>query len=263
MGSLSLKLIIYFIIIMIKILITTLVRNNEQWLPIFYSEVDKLKEEFKNKIEFTIFIYENDSIDSTKSLLKGDFFSHNYGHPGDMVSRTRRLAFYRNNLKELSSSSEYDFVLMVDSNILFSPSALQSLLGTLDTREDVAMACSHGLVQTSLPCHFFYDTFATITPDGQKCGQFTNVVECAYPGPYHDRHCHHAHGSPPLYGGATGLVELNSCFGGFVLIRNEVYMKCEWGITNPSDCEHWEFCSQVRKHGKIVLDRGARVLWSE
>lgn len=248
---------------MIKILVTTLVRNNEQWLPIFYSEIEKLKKEFENKIEFSVFVYENDSTDSTKSLLKGDFFRYNYGHPNDMVSRTHRLSFYRNSAKVLSLNKKYDFVLMVDSNVLFSPDALKSLLDTMDTREDVAMACSHGLVQTSLPCHFFYDTFATITPDGQKCGQFTNVVECTYPGPYHDRHCHRARGSAPLYDAGSELVELNSCFGGFVLIRNEVYMKCDWGITNPDDCEHWEFCSQVRKHGKIVLDRGAKVLWSE
>ena len=247
-----------------KILVTTLVRNNEHWIPIFYSEIDKLKEKFKNEIEFSVFVYENDSTDSTKSLLKGDYFCYNYGHNNDRGSRTKRLAFYRNSLKVLCAKQDYDFVLMIDSNILFAPLTFKSLLGALDGDEGIAMACPHGLVKHSLPCHFFYDTFATITAGGQRCGQFTNVIECTHPGHCHDRHCHHANGTPPLHqASGSRLIELNSCFGGFVLIRNEVYLKCEWGIKESDDCEHWEFCSQVRKHGKIVLDRDARVLWSE
>ena len=62
-----------------KILIATLVRNNEKWIPQFYTMVERLRSDIPD-ITFNTYIYENDSTDGTKELLKGDYYSADLGH---------------------------------------------------------------------------------------------------------------------------------------------------------------------------------------
>ena len=54
-----------------KILITTLVRNNAKWLPQFYTMVERLRADIPD-ITFDTYIFENDSTDDTKKLLRGE-----------------------------------------------------------------------------------------------------------------------------------------------------------------------------------------------
>lgn len=241
-----------------KILVTTLVRDNENWISQFQSMFESLKTNFP-KISFESFIFENDSRDSTKSKLFGPHISHDFGHPRDMGSRTTRLAFYRNELKNKSNiyfeNVRFDFVLMVDSNILFGNRALENMLETMHSNPDVAMVIPHAMVKHSVPCQFYYDTFA------MKKGQFDSVVECTHSGARHDRHCHYYTGkTPSIRNSDPRVVEVDYGFGGFVLVRKQNYDRASWGVTNPSDCEHWKFCDEV---GKIVMDRKSKVLWYE
>lgn len=238
-----------------RVLITTLVRDNERWVPQFYSMVDNLCRNFKH-IHFDVFVYENDSVDSTKSLLKGDYFSTNFGHPKDMASRTKRLAFYRNDMKErIPDLGKYEYVLMIDSNITFGYMALAYMLETMISRDDVDMVIPNAMVRTSVPCEFYYDTFA------MKLGQFDSVMECGHEGAKHDRHCHRITGSAPKFRKDGPDVEkVDYGFGGFVLVKRESFEKAKWAVEKETDCEHWAFCDQV---GNIVLDKRSKVLWSE
>ena len=246
-----------------KILITTLVRNNEKWLPHFYTMIERLRSDIPD-ITFNTYIYENDSTDSTKKLLRGEYYSTDLGHSNDNHSRTQRLAWYRNDLKKKTENRGNDYVLMVDSNMTFGTDAFKCLLKTLQTNKDIAMACPYAMVTTSLPCEFYYDTFA------MKKGQFDSIFECTLASDRrHDRHCHHTTGLNPhhLSGpSAPRLVEVDTCFGGFVLLRSGFYDHDDiwWGVGTPRDCEHWMFCDSIRKHGgRIVIDRHAKVLWTE
>lgn len=241
-----------------KILISTLVRNNEKWLPTFYTMCQKLKNN-RNDINFDVHVYENDSTDGTKYHLKGNYVSQNLGHSFDRYSRTTRLALYRNDIKNhIKDLDSYDYVLMVDSNILFDTKAFNVLFDTIENNSDIAMATPHSMVGTSLPCQFYYDTFA------MGLGQFDNVIECGYEGARHDRHCHKVCNSVPMnLLSGDKIIEVEKCFGGFVLIRASVYKTSKWGVSKPEDCEHWQFCADVRKNGKIVINRDAVVLWYE
>tara|TARA_R110002096_G_scaffold393812_3_gene588895 strand:+ start:8758 stop:9501 length:744 start_codon:yes stop_codon:yes gene_type:complete len=245
-----------------KVLITTLVRNNEKWIPQFFTMVDRLRSDMPD-ITFDTYIYENDSTDGTKRLLRGEYHSVDMGHPEDTGTRTQRLAFYRNAIKRKTSHRGYDYVLMVDSNITAGILAFKCLLETLETQADIAMACPHAMVKTSLPCEFYYDTFA------MRKGQFDSIFECTAPGG-HDRHCHKVTGFKPHHRSGLDsprLVDFDTCFGGFVLIRGKFYDNDDiwWTLVDsPRDCEHWGFCQLIRKHGgRIVVDRHAKVLWSE
>lgn len=250
-----------------KILIKTLVRDNQRWIPFFKSMVDRLELKFQD-ITFDTWIFENDSIDYTKKLIRENFtnfFIEKFNHPMESMTRTRRLALYRNKFKENLEKilENYDYVLLVDSNIFFSESSLTHMLETIKD-PTISMVCPHACVQTSLPCKFFYDTFATILSDGSRCSQMTNVVECTHHGSTHDRHCHKAHGNPPIHMQDEGrIIDFNSCFGGFVLIKREAYQQAKWGIDKHTDCEHWQFCADIRRHGRIVMDREANVIWTE
>lgn len=252
------------------VLVQVLVRNNQKWIPYFKSMLKQL-ETNNPDLKFDVWIYENDSIDNTKQLVKDNFanyFIEDFNHPLDNKTRTKRLALYRNNFKHnLKNHIENaDYILLIDSNIFFGHSGFTTMQKVLDHNPDIAMVCPHATVKTSLPCRFFYDTFATICMDGTKCGQFTNVLECEcdQPGHRHDPHCHKSRGLAPIHkANGPRLVELKSCFGGFVLLRPEAYKDAEWFVKEDTDCEHWQFCADIRKHGKIVLDRHAAVIWTE
>lgn len=244
-----------------KVLITTLVRNNEKWLPQFYTMVERLRSDIPD-ITFDTYIYENDSTDDTKKLLQGEYFSADLGHPSDAGTRTQRIAFYRNAIKRKTMGRGHKYVLMVDSNITWGTRAFKCLLETLETRPEFSMACPHAMVKTSLPCEFYYDTFA------MRKGQFDSIFECTSEAECHDRHCHRVTGFKPHHSrGSDRLIEFDTCFGGFVLLRDEFYNNQDiwWNlIDSPNDCEHWGFCQFIRKHGgRIVVDRHAKVLWSE
>ena len=181
-----------------KILITTLVRNNEAWLPHFYTMLERLRNDIPH-ITFDTYIYENDSTDRTKELLRGEYLSEDLQHPGDSGTRTQRLAWYRNRVKKNTMNRGYDYVLMIDSNITWGTAAFKCLLETMEGTPEVAMACANAMVQTSLPCEFYYDTFA------MRKGQFDSIFECrAGAGCQHDRHCHRVTGFKPHHGPEPG-----------------------------------------------------------
>jgi len=58
-------------------------------------------------------------------------------------------------------------------------------------------------------------------------------------------------------------IQFKSCFGGFVLLRPEAYKDAQWFVNEETDCEHWQFCADIRKHGKIAMNRDANVIWTE
>ena len=46
-------------------------------------------------------------------------------------------------------------------------------------------------------------------------------------------------------------VEVLSAFGGFPIIRSKILNNVEW--STDGDTEHWNFCRDVRKYGKILV----------
>lgn len=244
-----------------RVLITALVRDNEGWLPYFFGKVAMFKEHFQN-FKFETFILENDSNDNSPEIIKSNADFHaclKMGHPKDMGTRTTRLAFYRNAMKKyIKDIDTYDYVLMVDSNIFFSVGAFYELYKTITTRDQCVMACPWAMVSTSVPCMFYYDTFA------MGLGQFDSVMECTTQKTAHDRHCHRVTGKEPQFkADGPNEIEVEKAFGGFVLVTKDVFKTCEWGVDTARDCEHWKFCKNVRKFGKIYITKKSKVLWSE
>ena len=230
-----------------RILVKVLVRDNARWIPMFKSMFKNLE----SLADFDLWFYENDSVDETKSLLWGNVLSESNPLPG--LTRTQRLTVYRNKLKD-HVTSEADFVLLIDSNVLFSKKSLETMLETMKDLPEVDMVVPHAIVR---PCEFFYDTFATILMDGTKCGPFTSITPCS--SARHVRHCYHCTGSAPVIQHNERYHRFKSCFGGFVLLRFDAYKRSRWSVDTPNDCEHWKFCDGLH----IVMDRESRVIWTE
>lgn len=163
-------------------------------------------------------------------------------------------------------------MLLVDSNIEFTRETFLAMRETLDRRPDIAMVTPHGRARHGLPCDFHYDTYATIYRDGTHFGPFTNLFPCTST-THHVRHCHRADGEPPLQN-MTRLIDLQSAFGGFVLVRPQAFREARWSVSCcpdgmprsskwAHDIEHWRFCDHIRSHGRIVMDTRASVTWWE
>lgn len=242
-----------------KFLATLLVQNNEQWLPMFKTMFEKIKA----KYDVDLWVYENNSKDNSKQLLYGDHIVSENLEELPKGSRTERIAFFRNRLKSQIPDGEYDYMLCIDSGLFFSLQTFETLLETLETNKDIVMVVPHTMVKTSIPCEFFYDTYATITMEGEKCGQFTSVIECNSKSPYHDRHCHRVTKMKPIFSGDQRLCEVKASCGGFYMVRYEAYKNAWYKPKTPTDCDPWSFCEDVSAHGKIVIDRDAKSLWSE
>ena len=58
------------------------------------------------------------------------------------------------------------------------------------------------------------------------------------------------------------IIEVNSAFGGFVVVRTERLQKCIWGVTDGSCAEHNHFCKMMRKYGKIIVATDVIVRWN-
>lgn len=129
-----------------KILICSILRNNEHRMSTFMSQIYDFVNRLSDQHEFSISLYENDSTDRTVELLNSfdmSVFKHhsilseklNLPAFGSIVSeeRVRNLATARN--KSLLASDIYqwaDYVLFIDCDILYDTDFIPTLLNFKD-----------------------------------------------------------------------------------------------------------------------------------
>lgn len=219
-------------------------RNNEDTLENTFKLLDDL-EKYKSNYTFKYYIYENDSEDKTKELIinfikthKGSCIFENlkkkqWGNIQD-INRVRDMSFYRNKMKNLCkdySNSEYSIIL--DSNITFNINILDQMIN--EFQNDIVMVTPFGYVENKPSV--YYDTFAL---DYCKPYRFF-LKDCKL----------------------NKTVEINSGFGGFVVIKTSVLQKCEWKQSDKLVSEHNYFCRQVQNYGKIICARDIKVSWKK
>ena len=56
---------------------------------------------------------------------------------------------------------------------------------------------------------------------------------------------------------SKNIVNVDSAFGGFVIIKTDVYNKVTWENTI---CEHHSFCKNVRKYGNIIINPNIKTI---
>jgi len=218
-------------------------RNNENTL---HTTLRLLKElqEYNNNNLFYFYIYENDSNDNTRDIVK-QFYELNNGKckfenllkqqwfsDDKSIDRVIDMAIYRNKMKQLCTvweDSEYSIIL--DSNIEFdSKNIYQDILEIFQLDPKIKMVTAYGVVKTNPS--IYYDTFAL-----EKKDNFNNLKKNKY-------------------------VFVNSSFGGFCVIKSKVLQNCKWNKSNKICSEHNFFCKQVLKYGKIASSN-IKVFWTK
>ena len=236
--------------------VMTLARDNAKYIEEYIHCIQACKDYHLN-----VHVLENDSVDGTADMLKtGDpsfkVFSLQLGLPklpdGRRIDRTGKLAHLRNRLLDLTDVKCGEYTMVLDTQVMWNPHVLKSHIELLDKDPSIAMVTSWGTVRRSEPCEFHFDTFATVI-NGKACDYSVNLWPCTYKGAKHDYQCHKCRGQQPMFQ-ERSVIDVDSACGGLFVIRTDILRQCKWAVNHPRGCEHWEFCRQVKQHGRIVIN---------
>lgn len=214
--------------IMDDILLLSVVRNCEKWIPQLKESIYELQYSFPNYL-FYHFLFENDSSDGTKDMIK-KYFSYynirNYNHANDKYMKSKRMAHYRNKSKQFllrdfkGFSSHFKYIVLIDSGVSIDESSLGPLLQTLDENPDIAMACP-------VP----------------GAGAVVSDI-------------HGVRRMPVL---SDRITDVSVCFDGMAVLRTDAFIKSRWSVNHYCSSEHTNFCWDVRDVGRIVIDKDSTI----
>jgi len=232
-----------------KITIISIFRDSEKNIDYCLEQLGRLEKNTNASFEY--FFYENDSKDNTKEILKkwinnkeGKLICENLNTPkyGSIVDKKRfaLLAEYRNKLLKAGKPFNSDYTLILDSDVYFPNNIIDQYLKYMN--KDIAMITPN--ILQNVKCKMFdknndsyYDSLALLDKNKRKGMAWVS-------NPFFDKNDREAwkNGKP---------VEVCSAFGGFPIIKSKILNKVEW--STDGDIEHWNFCRDVRKYGKILV----------
>ena len=225
------------------------VRNNEDTLDKTFELLDAIVQEHPN-FSFRFYVYENDSTDSTKTIVVNFFKTHNgtclfetldkheWGSSKD-TQRVVDMSMYRNKMKKLCTQYEHsEFSVILDTNVTFETTILIDMIKIFNAKENIHMITPFGYVKGKPDT--YYDTFALDMHSNfeMKSNLNTLLNELKY----------------------NSIVKLKSGFAGFVMIRTQTLKKCNWKYSDLCS-EHNNFCKEVSMYGDVVCASNIKVAW--
>lgn len=228
-----------------SVLLCGLARNVENVLPYTILRVNRLGKMFS---KHSIFVYENDSIDCTKNLLKWwectsnnvIIKSENLGttHHDNIISleRTTDMAYYRNKYLDFAKQFECDYVIVFDSDLEggWSYEGIAHSIGL-----NMPVVGSNGILYREKE-KLYYDSYAwRFLNDDSVHTEKINLLK---------------------FNRGEQLVEVNSCFGGLAIYKKEVLNNVSY---HSYDCDHPTLHKEIRKNGyKIYMNPSQICLYS-
>ena len=238
--------------------ILSLWRNSASYIERSLAQFEALEKELKeHQIGCVYSFFENDSIDDTPQILlswlrsrKGLLTSECIDAPkwGSVASldRVTYQARYRNlALAPLNNYYNYDYLLVVDSDVYWEPRLITEMVEKLETNRSWGMISPNTtqnvrdyVEDTDRPS--YYDSWSLVDCFGQQCLTFAA-------NPFLTKEDREAwdNGEP---------VSCNSAFGSIALVREDAINGeeyAEWAVIDG--VEHWEFCRGVRANGYEVI----------
>ena len=242
---------------------------------------------------FYYYIFENDSIDDTVSLLQ-EFMSNRKGIfitkklnlnsicNGEHISRIRRMAYIRNLLLNNIRGEliKHDWCLFIDADIYFDNNILVELMSKIPKARNIGMLTCNSNQLTKIIRHsytgeerisyenynHYYDTFACITKE-----DIFNYPNCISADCKHES-CKYKQSMNKhmkrLKSDDSDPLDVRSAWGGFVLIDASVfrYPNIRWkthNIDTSAICEHVYLCDMI--HGitnkRIVICGDISCYW--
>lgn len=216
------------------------VKNCEKELSRNLFRVELLKKHFK---QLDLFLYENDSVDSTPELVKrADFYKSEKldakPHNRDKsIHRRKIMAYARNQYLEFAKSKKYDLFGVIDMDMPGGFS-LEGVLHTLSQDFKQKIYGSNSIVYESKQ-RLYFDTWAYRGYESDKEGD--NLM---------------------LFHRGIKPVRVDSCFGGLAIYP---YSVLEENIEYKDyDCDHVTLHNQLRNKGyKIYINPSMITLYTE
>lgn len=157
---------------MTKILVCLLFKDSALWINRFFESIDAL---FSNKpegIEYGLSVVYGDSRDGTDNIVKSKIEElgskykvvinlFNLSMPS-RLDGLEKLATLRNSCIELSDVKNYDYILMVDTDIIFGSYIIEKCLGIMERRKDIGVMAPMVMIENfrTFANSYFYDAFA-------------------------------------------------------------------------------------------------------
>ena len=217
-----------------------MLRNNEKYIPYMFKCIDLVEE--KNKI-FTInyIFYTNNNEDKTLELLeekKGKNFqiiNKNYDEKFLKQPRIKKLHYLREDFLQIIKTLNFDYLLMLDSDIFFNYSMIKDSIDILEKKNYDAITTN--TVKHNTP--FYYDSFSLSTKDRKKYSPniLTDFKFLKF--------------NFWTLWDANNHMDVESAFGGFYMIRSKTIKSDISYIKDNKDiekniCEHKHFNRQIK-----------------
>lgn len=240
-----------------KISVFCIFRNSEAHLARLFKQLEDL--ESLAGFEFSFFFYENDSTDNTAVLLgewldkrNGGFLSEKLNVPsfGSVVNpeRMKLLCECRNKCKELSGTNDSKYSLLIDSDILFNIENFLTQIQALETLDDAVMVTPN--VRQEIPDYTFeltQDSYYDVYPFRDRHGN-TGMYFTDCPSYKKQDQFDWKLGKP---------IEAMAAFGGFAVVRSEVFNIVSWSA--DINCDHVNLCFDISKFGIIYIHPRSKV----
>ena len=250
-----------------KILIGMLLRDNEKSIQ-YQLDIFKNIENLEGILIEYIFL-ENGSKDNTPIIIRNfmntrDGLIITVGNTLelDKLDRISRISQLRNKIKEQVINKDFEYMVILDSDIFFGADIIEKLVNKMDVDSKIGVACAYGIAY--LPAengietnNHYYDTSALIMEKNEssyypRC-VFKGCVECRID-KYDPANCQ--------------SFEVFSAFGGLALYRKEVIKNPNifWSpvaFNNSPVSEHVGFFMQMHEYTKYTttINSDCLVFW--
>ena len=247
--------------------VNLIIREGEDYMRYLNSHFSEIEKNYKTILKFEYFIYENDSQDETKKEIQM-FYENRSGKylcesvpnskimSGISMDRGTTMAKFRNKLKKYHGRLKSDFVLFINCDTIFLPTSIMAMINSLLANRNTSMVTGYPICYGSYfeenETNHYYDSLALITENDinyEQTGNSCVFTKCARCKIY--RHINNINIPENELLGNKNVVNVNSAFGGFALVKTNIYNIVDWG---ESICEHHSFCENIRKFGNIIVD---------
>tara|TARA_R110002110_G_scaffold308285_1_gene521925 strand:+ start:12 stop:863 length:852 start_codon:yes stop_codon:yes gene_type:complete len=217
-----------------------MLRNNEEYIPYMLKCIDLIEE--KNKIfDVSYIFYTNNNEDKTLELLQKEkkenfqIIEKDYDKEFLDQPRIKKLHYLREDFLQIIKKLDFDYLLMLDSDIFFNYSMIKDSVNILEKKDYDAITTN--TVKYDVP--FYYDSFSLSTKNRKKYTPniLTDFKFLKF--------------NFWTLWNANNHMDVESAFGGFYMIRSKViksnisYIEGNKNI-EKNICEHKYFNQQIK-----------------
>lgn len=232
-----------------NVLLCSLFKDSEWHMDRFLSCIKNIKRE---GLDMEICFIEGNSEDKTWEKLKGwcnkcgmkyILEKMDINDSSGLGGRFDRLAILRNMLIKTGLKGKYDYVLMIDSDVIFEGDLLVRLIESIEKTGSDVMGCMIMIENfRTFGNNYFYDTLAFAGSGGDKFVHYFPYVS--------------EETDKVIKKGCFGVKSVGTCY----LVRGEVYNIGDMGVFSVVKCY-----KEVEKGKKIVMYKGERkseqIMW--